>query len=393
MKLENYVLNIYCDNKDVHPVHGLIMGTHHRIYGGNAGDCRRKARKLGWKVSHGNAESKEKGRDLCPACHETQKKARVESRRKKMQASVVMLMGYPASGKSTVAQPYIDEGYVYLNRDTEGGKVSSLVPKMLEALPGKKVLLDNTFITAEMRKPFLDACKSADVRIKCIKMGTSLEDASFNACMRMIAKYGHVLTNDEIKKTKSPNTFPIAALFSARKRWEDPKRDEGFVSVEEADFVRQWGPEFKNKALILDYDGTLRDTGSGEKYPRSPKDVVVLKGRQNKLQEYLDNGYLLLGVSNQSGIGSGKVSEEDVVACFEQTNKLLKHKIDYRYCAHRAGPGGCYCRKPQVGIGCELICQYKLLPSSCIFVGDMTSDKTFAKRCGFQFEKADKFFS
>ena len=123
-----------------------------------------------------------------------------------------------------------------------------------------------------------------------------------------------------------------------------------------------------------------------------PFDTCHLEGRQNKLQEYVDKGYILLGVSNQSGIGSGKVAEKDVVECFEYTNKLLKHKIDYRYCPHKAGPGGCYCRKPQVGLGVELIEQYKLLPSSCIFVGDMTSDKTFAARCGFKFYKADKFF-
>ena len=218
-----------------------------------------------------------------------------------MEPGVVMLVGYPASGKSTVAQPYIDQGWVYLNRDTEGGKVKSLVPKMVEALPDKKVLLDNTFLTAESRQPFIEAAKKAGVKVKCIKMETSLEDASINACKRMIAKYGKVLENDEIKKTKSPNTFPIAALFSARKKYEAPKKEEGFVEVEEAPFVREWGPEYVNKALILDYDGTLRETGSGEKYPRSPKDVVVLKGRQRKLEEYRDQGYLLLGVSNQSG--------------------------------------------------------------------------------------------
>lgn len=305
---------------------------------------------------------------------------------------VIMLCGFPSSGKSTVAQPFIDEGWVYLNRDTEGGKVSSLVPKMVEALKDCPVVLDNTFITAEMRKPFIDACKELGHSIRCIKMGTSLEDASFNSCIRMINKYGKVLTNDEIKKAKSPNTFPIAALFSARKRWEEPSKDEGFSSVIEKPFVRTWGSEYINKALILDYDGTLRDTISDEKYPRSPDDVMILEGRKEKLQEYIDNGYTLLGVSNQSGIGSGKVSEEDVVACFERTNELLGHSIDYRYCAHRAGPGGCYCRKPQVGHGCELIVQYKLNPSQCVFVGDMTSDKTFAKRCGFQFQKANKFF-
>lgn len=311
-----------------------------------------------------------------------------------MPANVVMLMGFPASGKSSVSKQFESPAWVYLNRDTEGGKVKSLVPKMVEAIKARKqVLLDNTFLTKEMREPFLTACRNEGASIECIRMGTSLEDAQMNACLRMIRKYGKILTNDEIKKTKSPNTFPIAALFAARKKFEEPTLDEGFCAVNEYNFVREWPSDYNNKALIVDYDGTLRKTGSGEKYPRSPKDVIILKGRQAKLKEYLAKGYILLGVSNQSGIGSGKVSEKDVVACFEHTNKLLKHKIDYRFCPHRAGPGGCYCRKPQVGLGATLIEEYKLDPSSCIFVGDMTSDKTFAKRCGFQYQDAEKFFA
>lgn len=309
-----------------------------------------------------------------------------------MQNIVIMLVGFPASGKSSVAKKYKD--FVYLNRDTEGGKVNSLVPKMVDAVKNKKsVLLDNTFLTKEMRQPFIKACNELGICVECIQMDTSLEDAQFNSCLRMIRKYGKLLSNDEIKKAKSPNMFPIAALFAARKKFEEPTIDEGFNAISKHNFVREWPSDYTNKALLLDYDGTLRITSSGEKYPRSPKDVVILKGRQSKLDEYLNRGYILLGVSNQSGIGSDEVSEEAVVESFEYTNSLLNHKIDYRYCPHRAGPGGCYCRKPQVGLGALLIEQYKLLPSSCIFVGDQTTDASFAKRCGFQYQNADTFFT
>jgi phosphoglycolate phosphatase-like HAD superfamily hydrolase len=37
--------------------------------------------------------------------------------------------------------------------------------------------------------------------------------------------------------------------------------------------------------------------------------------------------------------------------------------------------------------------KYKLLPSECIMVGDMTTDETFAIRSGFKFVHADKFFA
>ena len=50
------------------------------------------------------------------------------------------------------------------------------------------------------------------------------------------------------------------------------------------------------------------------------------------------------------------------------------------------------CFKPMPGMGAEFIEKYKLNPSECIMVGDMTSDKTFAKRCGFQFMDAEEFF-
>jgi HAD superfamily hydrolase (TIGR01662 family) len=208
----------------------------------------------------------------------------------------------------------------------------------------------------------------------------------------MIKKYGKLLGPDEIKKTKSPNTFPIVALFAARKKWEDPSVEEGFESVTSVPFVREHDPTYTNKALILDYDGTLRKTGSGDFFPRSTNDVLILPGRTRKLSEYAEKGYLLLGVSNQSGIHKGDLTLEDAKKCFDRTNELLGHQIDYRFCPHRAAPPRCYCRKPQVGLGIALIEEYKLNPSECIYVGDMTSDKTFAKRCGFQYEDASTFF-
>lgn len=47
-------------------------------------------------------------------------------------SKVVMILGYPASSKGTWAETYIYDGYVHLNRDKEGGKVVSLLPKMEE---------------------------------------------------------------------------------------------------------------------------------------------------------------------------------------------------------------------------------------------------------------------
>jgi len=103
-------------------------------------------------------------------------------------------------------------------------------------------------------------------------------------------------------------------------------------------------------------------------------------------------GFILLGVSNQSGVAKGTIIAKMAEACFDETNRQLGLDIEYVYCPHRAGPPQCYCRKPMPGWGVHFIEKYKLNPAECVFVGDMTTDKTFAGRAGFQFAWASAFF-
>lgn len=306
---------------------------------------------------------------------------------------VVMLMGIQASGKTSASQDFINKGYVHLNRDQIGGTLEKLVPMLSTQLSqGLNVLLDNTFGTKKSRKPFIEACQQQNVPIRCLHMDTSIEHAQFNAAKRIINRYGKLLSLEEIKASKDPNVFPVAVLFSYHKNFEEPTTAEGFTAIEKIKFVRHKDPSYNNKALILDYDGTLRQTISGQDYPIESSDVQVIPGRSAILQQYKSEGYLLLGVSNQSGVGKGKLSHGAAKACFDKTNELLGHDIDYVYCPHGSFPIACYCRKPLPGWAVFFIEKYKLNASECIMVGDMTSDKTFAKRAGFKyFDQADFF--
>jgi D-glycero-D-manno-heptose 1,7-bisphosphate phosphatase len=137
---------------------------------------------------------------------------------------------------------------------------------------------------------------------------------------------------------------------------------------------------------------SLRLSSGPQKYPYEFAHIQILPGRSERLKEYQKRGYILLGVSNQSGIARG-TPQEKIVACFEETNKRLGVQIDYQFCPHRIPPVSCYCRKPHSGIGALFIEKYKLNPSDCIMVGDMTSDATFAERCGFCFIHSNTFFT
>lgn len=302
--------------------------------------------------------------------------------------TVTLVCGYPASGKSTITKELVAQpNTVVLNRDTEGGTIASLLPKLEAHLKSKtSVVLDNLFPTAEVRKPFIDMCNQYNTPITCKVMGTSIEDAQFNAVQRAIGILGTFPNPEDIKKAKHTNVFPPTVLFKYKKEFQKPTTTEGFEKVETVPFVRKIDPSFTNKAILVDYDGTLRECINGNgKYPVKNSEIEIKPNRKPVLDEYKKKGYRLLGISNQSGVHKGIITSEEASALFDHTNKLLGVDIEYRFCPHQSNPISCYCRKPMAGLFIEFMMKYKLNPKECIFVGDLTTDKTMAARAGIQY--------
>ena len=311
---------------------------------------------------------------------------------------VVMVVGCPASGKSTLSMDLKKNSYTHLSRDISGGKVVDLLPRMIAALSdGSNVVLDNTHPTAAVRKPFIDACKLRKVRIRCEWMSTSIEDAQINALHRMWDRHGRLfLTAEEIKNSptaaEDPNIFPSAVLFKFRKEFEKPTVAEGFESVKKVKFERNHHPS-TNAATLFDYDGTLRESSGDQQYPCHPDEVVVEEYKAARVRELQEQGRLLFGVSNQSGVAKGMLTHSDATACFKETNRQLGVEMPVVFCPHRIPPLSCYCRKPQAGMGVYLIRKYELYPPDVIMVGDQKTDQTFAKRLGFEYVDQEDFFA
>jgi len=307
---------------------------------------------------------------------------------------ILLVMGYPASGKSTYVEKKLGEGYTRLNRDTQGGGLDALAARLSAGIKagGKRFVLDNTYPTVESRRPILAIAKEHKIPVRCLLLGTSIEDAQVNACVRMVRLQGKLLMPEDFKRIKDPNIFPPAALFGYRKAFQKPDLSEGFASIETVPFVREADAGYTGKALLLDYDGTLRKTKSGDKYPKHPDDIEILPGRREVLDRYLRDGYRLLGVSNQGDVARGKLTMAVAEACFKRTNDLLGISIEVGFCPHNPAPIACYCRKPMPGIAVAYIEKYKLNRAETIMVGDMTSDKTFASRAGIRYIDAAAFF-
>lgn len=308
---------------------------------------------------------------------------------------IVIIMGFPASGKSTTVNQYVSKGYSRLNRDTHGGTMEDM-HKLADKYLGENdplIVLDNLYPSVKSRAGIVAVAKKHKARIVCVHMSTSMEDSMLNACLRMMQKHGVVPGPEHMKDYGDPNTFPVAVIYKYRKEFQKPTLAEGFDQVIAAPFVRTWGPDFINKAVIIDYDGTVRLSTGPQKFPTKKSEIKMLPGREKVLRAYKDKGYYILGASNQSGVAKGQVTSEAVNECFHETNRLLGDVVDnFLFCPHRVPPISCFCRKPNPGMGAFFIYKYKLRPSECIMVGDMGSDKSYAARCGFQFADANQFF-
>ena len=196
-------------------------------------------------------------------------------------------------------------------------------------------------------------------------------------------------------ETHSRETLYHAALTMYRRwgRFLDPEeiQAERFV-IQAARGRPPPDPAYHNRALILDYDGTLRQNPSGATYPAHPDQVQLLPGRREVLREYRTRGWLLLGVSNQSAVSRGETDLAITEACFARTNALLGQDIPVLFCPHPRQIR-CLCRKPMPGHGVQLIEEHRLDPGRCLFVGDRASDQQFAHNVVFRFAWAEPFFA
>ncbi|HMP01526.1 MAG TPA: aldo/keto reductase [Gemmatales bacterium] len=310
---------------------------------------------------------------------------------------VVLIMGIQGAGKSRLVESYLAAGYARLNRDQLGGKLDDLVPRLQALLSAgqRRVVLDNTYPTRTSRASVIAAAWSHGVPVRCRFLQTPLPEAQVNVVLRQIERYGKLLSPEEMKtlSKSDPNLPPPVALSRWAASLEPPAADEGFAAIDLIPFVRQVDPAHDQKGLLLDVDGTLRRTRSGEIYPRHPDDVEVLAGRRAVLERWVAAGYRLFFVSNQSGVASGKVDRAAVEAAFLRTAELLGVPVaEIAYCPHSAFPVGCYCRKPLPGLGVHLMQRHRLARAHLVMVGDMESDAGFGANLGARYFQAEEFF-
>ncbi len=140
--------------------------------------------------------------------------------------------------------------------------------------------------------------------------------------------------------------------------------------------------EHKGGALFLDRDGVVVvDRG----YLSDPDQVELLPGVADTMIAATAAGYLLIGVSNQSGLGRGLFTPEDLERVMVRIDLLLEKAgtgfDGFYYCPHAPGDG-CECRKPAAGLFEEAAKSCRWEPEGSGVVGDKSSDVAFGRKRG-----------
>jgi histidinol-phosphate phosphatase family protein len=139
-------------------------------------------------------------------------------------------------------------------------------------------------------------------------------------------------------------------------------------------------------AVFLDRDGTvIVDVG----FPRSPDEVQLIPGAATAIRRLNEAGWLVIVVTNQSGIARGLLTYEDYDAVRERMEALLAAegggaRVDASYmCPHHPDfTGACECRKPGTLLFRRAVEEHGLDASASWFIGDRMRDVSPARAFG-----------
>jgi histidinol-phosphate phosphatase family protein len=136
------------------------------------------------------------------------------------------------------------------------------------------------------------------------------------------------------------------------------------------------------QAALLDRDGTIiEDRG----YLSDPDAVSLLPGTAAGLRALASAGMRLLVVTNQSGVGRGTITLQQLDLVHHRLAELLAAEgvtLDGVYSCIHSSDSGCDCRKPAPGLARRAAVDFGLVLENTLVVGDKPADMRLARNLG-----------
>jgi D-glycero-D-manno-heptose 1,7-bisphosphate phosphatase len=137
----------------------------------------------------------------------------------------------------------------------------------------------------------------------------------------------------------------------------------------------------KRPAVFLDRDGTLIEEVN---YLSRVEDVRLFPFSARAVQLLKENGFLVIVVTNQSGIGRGIYTEAAMQAIHEKIQEEVGGLIDAFYFCPHLPCDGCACRKPAIGMIESAMTEFDIDLENSWMVGDKKTDVETALAAGLR---------
>jgi bifunctional polynucleotide phosphatase/kinase len=130
----------------------------------------------------------------------------------KKEKEVVIMMGYPASGKSTIAKGL---GY-YIVEGDKLKTVSAMIKDAKKHISEESVVFDSTAATIEKRAEFVKFAKELSLPVRVFWVQTPIDVS---------------MERNKQRALEGGPKIPDIAFYMYRKKFEEPSEDEGFKLV------------------------------------------------------------------------------------------------------------------------------------------------------------------
>tara|TARA_B000000477_G_scaffold66319_2_gene55551 strand:+ start:76 stop:1092 length:1017 start_codon:yes stop_codon:yes gene_type:complete len=141
----------------------------------------------------------------------TNKKKDVKIKKNKNQEIIVMV-GYPGSGKSTLSKKFENDNYIVISGDKYITSKKMINESEKHLKNGLSIVYDSTNASKIKRKEYINIAKKYNINIRCINIKTDMVESMF-------------------RNNKRDKIIPKITYYVYRKRYEEPTMDEGFNEI------------------------------------------------------------------------------------------------------------------------------------------------------------------
>ena len=125
---------------------------------------------------------------------------------------IVVLVGYPGSGKTTIANTFDPKRYKVINGDIFKNSKAMIKESEKYIKANYSIIFDATNPSIEKRKEYIDFANSKNIPIRCINVETDIATAMF-------------------RNNKRDKVIPKITYYVFRKKYVKPTIEEGFYNV------------------------------------------------------------------------------------------------------------------------------------------------------------------